>query len=446
MEVKIVKKYSKVLLAVILVIFLIASYYFFIYDNSVAEDKIDYLKVEKNIDNTILRATGTVVPDKIIDVKSSISGKIVEVNFDEGEKVKAGEEILSYDNKLIANEIKNLKVQKDRAKLSVEQAKISMEEAKASLELAKTQLENSKNTSIESYKFEIEQAEINLEEGKNKLKKYNNLLEKEAIEESKIEDQEYQVKILKNKLNLAKQKIEDRKREIDNNIREREKNLILAEKKYLNAEKNYEITQKSLKETEVAHERALEKNEDYYIKSPIEGIIKEKFVEKGEYVQPAENLFEIASNTLLIKISPDEREIGLLKENKIAYVSPEAYPDKKIEAKLTKISPSVDSQKGTIDVYYKPIENVADLVYNMTVSVDILNDEIDANKIYIPEKYLVNENQVYFYNQDNKAELVEVETGEYNEGKIEIKSGLEKGDIIISPEDAEKSKKINIEG
>lgn len=439
------KKYYKILLVILVIVLLVGGYYFFIYDNSVAEDKIDYIKVESNNNNTILRATGTVIPEKTIDIKSSISGKIVEVNFEEGEKVKEGEEILSYDNKLIANEIKNLKVQTNRAELSVEQAKISREEAKASLELAKTQLENAQDSSTDSLKYEIEQAEINLEEGKYKLDKYIHLLEKEAIEESKKEDQEFKVKILQNRVDLARQNLQDRKKEIENNIKEREKNVIVAEKKYINAEKNYEIAKESLKEAKVAYERALAKNEDYSIDSPLSGIIKEKHVEKGEYVQTGQNLFQIASDNLLIKISPDEREIGLLKENEVAYISPEAYPERKIKATLARIAPSVDEQKGTIDVYYKPVEDVENLVFNMTVSVDIINENKKAEAIYIPENYLVNENQVYLY-KENKAELIEVETGDYNQGKVEITKGLKKGNLLINPEDIEEGKKIDIEG
>lgn len=439
------KKYYKVLSAVFLLVFLIGSYYFFIYDNSIAEEKVDYIKIDNNTDDSILRATGNVIPEKTIDIKSSLSGEITEAIFTEGDKVEKNEIIIKYDNKLIKNEIKNLRVQKDKAKLSLQQAKITEEEAKASLELAKTQLENTKNSSVESLKYEVIQTKINLEEGKNKLDKYSHLLEKEAIEISKKEDQEYQVRILENKVDLAKQKLEDRKRETKENIKEREKNVIQAEKKYINTKKSYEIAEKSLEEAEVTYERALEKNKDYYVKSPIDGIIKEKFVEKGEFVQAGQDLYKIASDNLFIKISPDERELGLLKDNKIAYISPEAYPDKKIKAKLAKISSSVDSQKGTIDVYYEPLENVDDLVFNMTVSVDIINNEKDANEIYIPENYLYNKNRVYLYNE-NKTELIDVETGEYNAGKIEIKNGLEKGDIIINPEDIENGKKINIEG
>ena len=438
------KKYYKILILFVIVMLFVGSYYIFIYDHSAAEDNIDYIKIENNLNSSVLRATGSIIPEKEVDIKSAISGKVIKADFSEGEKVNNNEELIKYDDKLITNEIKNLKVKKEKANLTLKQSKIKEEEAKAALELEKIRLNNAKNSSFESLKYEIRQAEINLKEGKYKLDKYNHLLEKDALELSKKEDQEYKVKILENKLNLAKQKLADRKKEISEKIKEREKSLVQAEKQYLNAKMNYEISKKSFEEAEVAYERALEKNKDYYINSPITGIIKEKSVEEGEFVQPGQNLYKIASNNYLIKISPDERELGLLKENDTAYISPEAYPDRKIKAKLAKISPSVDSEKGTIDVYYRPVAEVEDLVFDMTVSVDVINEKQQKNKIYIPENYLVNENQVYFYNKKNKVELIKIKIGDYNEGKVGVKAGLTKGDIIVNPEDVEEGQKLDI--
>lgn len=434
----------KYIIAVLILAVIVSGYYFLVYDSSNAEDKIDYLKIKSSTDDSVLRASGIIVPENTVNIKSSISAKVESVNFLEGDKVKEDEVILKYDNKLIENQIKSRKVQKEKANLSLEQANISIEEARATLELRKTQLENAKNSSFESNKDEIRQAEINLEEAEEKLEKDKELYAEKAISLSQKRDQEYQVKLLESKLELAEQRLEDRKREINNTIREREKNLIQAEKTLLNAEKSYEIAKKSFKEAEIAYERVLTENEDYKITAPLSGVILDKNIDKGEFVQPGHDLFQIASNNKLIEINPDERELALLKENKMAYISPEAYPDHKIEAKLEKIGASVDDQKGTIDVYYKAIEDTEDLIYNMSVSVNIINDKNKEN-IYIPEDYLVNENEVYLY-EDKEAKLVKIEIGKSTNGEIEIRSALNNGDIILDPEDVNDGDKVNIEG
>ncbi|MGM0410610.1 MAG: efflux RND transporter periplasmic adaptor subunit [Bacillota bacterium] len=438
------RKLYKFLIAILIIAIIVSGYYFFIYESSKTENKIDYLKVESSTADSVLRASGVIVPKNTVNIKSSISAKVDEVNFLEGDEVKEDEVILKYDNKLIENQIESKKVQKEKAKLSLEQANISIEEAKASLDLTKTQLENAKSSSVESNKNEIRQAEINLEEAKEKLEKDNELYAENAISYSQKRDQEYQVKILESKLELAQQNLEDRKREINNSIKEREKNLLQSEKKLLNAEKNSEIAKKSYEEAKVAYERVLTENEDYEITAPLEGVILEKEVDKGEFVQTGQDLFQIASKNKLIKINPDERELSLLKENKKAYISPEAYPDKKIEAKLAKIGPSVDNEKGTIDVYYKTINEREDLVYNMSVSVNIINDK-DKEKIYIPENYLINKNEAYLY-KDKKAKLIEVEIGSSLNGEVEIIDGLNSGDIILDPEEVDDGEKVNIEG
>ena len=83
------KKYYKVLSAVFLLVFLIGSYYFFIYDNSIAEEKVDYIKIDNNTDDSILRATGNVIPEKTIDIKSSLSGEITEAILNVLDKPKS---------------------------------------------------------------------------------------------------------------------------------------------------------------------------------------------------------------------------------------------------------------------------------------------------------------------------------------------------------------------
>ena len=437
-------KKVKIFFIVGIVIVLASSSYFFFFNNSTAEEKVDYFKVEQNTDDSVLRATGAVVPEKTVEIKSSISEKILEVNFEEGENVNEDELILKYDNKLIKNDIENAEINKEKAELSLEEAEIAIEESHAALQLAETKLNNAKNYSLEILKEEIKQAEINLDDGEDKLDRYNYLYEKNAIENSKKEDQEYQVKLLKSKLRLAKQKLEDRKIENNNKIKEAEKNLLQTEKAYLGAKKKYELAKKSFEEAENMLVRRKKQNENYYIFSPLNGIILSKNIEEGEYVQTGQTLFRIASDKLLIKISPDERELALLKENKTAYIASQAYPNKKIKAKLLRISPEVDSERGTIDVYFEPVSTNSNLLPNMTVSVDIINDDMERKQKYIPADYLVNESSVYKY-IDGKAKLIKVNVSNKNNNRIKIKDGLDSGDIILNPAQVKDGQEINIE-
>lgn len=87
------------------------------------------------------------------------------------------------------------------------------------------------------------------------------------------------------------------------------------------------------------------------IRAPSAGRVLARHVERGEVVRPGEILITFAGDgPLEIVVRPDESNLARLSEGQLALVSPEAFPERRIRARVARIAPSVDPTRGTIEI------------------------------------------------------------------------------------------------
>ncbi|MFK7999672.1 MAG: efflux RND transporter periplasmic adaptor subunit [Polyangiales bacterium] len=87
------------------------------------------------------------------------------------------------------------------------------------------------------------------------------------------------------------------------------------------------------------------------IRAPSAGRVLARHVERGEVVRPGEILVTFAGDgPLEIVVRPDESNLARLSEGQLALVSPEAFPERRIRARVARIAPSVDPTRGTIEI------------------------------------------------------------------------------------------------
>lgn len=87
------------------------------------------------------------------------------------------------------------------------------------------------------------------------------------------------------------------------------------------------------------------------IRAPSAGVVLRRLVEPGEVVRPGEPLMVFAGEgPTQIVVRPDESNLARLAVGQSARVSPEAFPDVALEAHVLRIAPSVDAQRGTVEV------------------------------------------------------------------------------------------------
>lgn len=112
------------------------------------------------------------------------------------------------------------------------------------------------------------------------------------------------------------------------------------------------------------------------IKAPFEAVVLTRDVEPGDLVQPGRTLMELAQiGKTEILVPVDERNLGVLTLGQKAICIPDAYPNRRFEAVVDHIAPTVDPQRGTVDVRLA-VPNAPDyLRHDMTVTATIITGE-----------------------------------------------------------------------
>ncbi|MFA5822729.1 MAG: efflux RND transporter periplasmic adaptor subunit [Thermodesulfovibrionales bacterium] len=118
-------------------------------------------------------------------------------------------------------------------------------------------------------------------------------------------------------------------------------------------------TRLALAEAEVERAKAYlslarQKHSKTKISSPLPGVVKEKKVEKGNFVKTGTPLFTIIqTNPLKLNFTVNEKDLAGLKTGQEALFKVDAFPDKEFKSTLTIIYPSLEERTRTLQVEAK---------------------------------------------------------------------------------------------
>ncbi len=350
--------------------------------------------VAKGTITEVIPANGKIKPVVEVKISPDVSGEIVELNFKEGDNIKRGELII--------------KIKQD--------VYISMRDrAEASLNSVKAQL----TQQLAQFK-QIEQSYL-----RNKT-----LYEQKAISEADYE----------------------------------------------NALSQYNVTKEQIKAAEFnvkSATAALQEAQDNLVKTtiyaPMDGIISKMNVEKGERVvgtsqMAGTELLRIANfDQMEVLVDVNENDIIRIQERDTAMVEVDSYPGRKFTGMVTQIANSAKNIGSSIEqvtnfevkILILP-ESYKDLVKEglnpfrpgMSATASIQTERRD-NIISIPVQTITTRNdlftdtlankksdelseQVFVVKDDNTLEVRKIETGIQDITNIEILSGLNEGERIVT--------------
>lgn len=169
------------------------------------------------------------------------------------------------------------------------------------------------------------------------------------------------------------------------------------------------------------------------IQAPRAGILIARNVEIGDGVLPGKVLMTLSPKGVTqLVVQIDEKNIKWLQINQMALASADAFPDKKFQAQLVYINPSIDPQRGSVEVKLDIKDPPLELKQDMTVSVDIETARID-NTLLIPisvvHDYDIKAPWVYLI-QQGIAHKQAVSLGLDSHGLVQVLSGLKAGDMV----------------
>ncbi len=170
------------------------------------------------------------------------------------------------------------------------------------------------------------------------------------------------------------------------------------------------------------------------IRAPVSGWVIEKMVVDGAFVEPQMRLFEIADLSVVwVWADVYERDIAGMAVGNAAEVTTPATGDRRFDGRVTFLDPVVDEMTRALRVRIEiPNPDMA-LRPGMWASVRILGAAVDAPSV--PYDAVVDTGRgAHVFVQTGPAEFAprSVVVGRTSGGRVEIRSGLEPGEIVVA--------------
>ena len=184
------------------------------------------------------------------------------------------------------------------------------------------------------------------------------------------------------------------------------------------------------------------------IRAPITGVITQRLIEEGDVVSLHSHILSIADvSQLKVTLSLSELTISQLKEGLNVTIRIDALGDTNYDGKILRIHPTIDtaSRQGTIEIIFNDVPKGA--IPGQLCRIEI--NTITAPRLVIPVGAIQNDSigeYVYRIDKENKSKQVRIHTGIQVNEWVEVISGLDVNDTIVTKgfQSLTKSKTVKI--
>ena len=171
------------------------------------------------------------------------------------------------------------------------------------------------------------------------------------------------------------------------------------------------------------------------IRAEVAGTVLTRNAEPGDLVQPGRVLFDIArTGDTEVVVPLDEKNLEVLAIGQTAMCIADAYPARPFPAKISFIAPSVDPQRGTVDVRLSVTPVPGFLRQGMTVSVNVETGR-RARAIVVPNDALAGTDgnrAALWLVVNGRATRRQVQLGLRGLTETEVTAGLQAGEWILA--------------
>lgn len=196
------------------------------------------------------------------------------------------------------------------------------------------------------------------------------------------------------------------------------------------------LAQARLTQALAAQRLAAAKLDQLNLRAPVAATVITRAADPGDTAQAGKAILTLVGQSeTRINASVDEKNLKFLQLGQTANATSDAYTDRQFAAQLTYIAPSVDAQRGTVDLRLAVAPPVAYLRPDMTVSVEIITAQV-PNALKLPSGAIRRDaegNAYVLVSRDGRAHSAVVKTGLQGIGSTQITQGLDAGEQVILP-------------
>ena len=349
------------------------------------------LVVQRDFIQTIV-ATGHVETPHRISIGSQIVGVVKNIPVSEGQIVQAGQVLIELDDA--------------EWRAAAQQADMLVLQAQARLRQVR---EVQAPVAAQS----LVQAEINVSYAEKQWHRNVDLFTKSFISQAALDEAKKNVDLTQAQLQTAKKQVQTTHP----------------------TGSDYQIAATALSQAEANSKVAYSRRQHTIIKTPIAGTLISRDVETGDVVQAGKALMTLSpSGATQLVVQIDEKNLPLLVLGQLARASADAYPTLNFSAAISYINPSVDLQRGSVEIKLNVPEPPAYLRQDMTVSVDIqVATRLRALLVPTDTIHDVKGRQPWVLKlADGKARKQVLRVGLQSAGMSEVLSGLSINDRVLT--------------
>ena len=221
--------------------------------------------------------------------------------------------------------------------------------------------------------------------------------------------------------------------------------LVQAQSTFTTAQRHLEaLNQVTQRETARGAEAQLKAAKAHYenvavqlayseIRSPIAGIVSDRPVYPGEMAASGSAIISIVDiSQVVARANVPVKEAAAIQVGRPARI---AGPDGDIPAKVTVVSPAVDPNTTTVEVWVQAANPGEKLKPGGTVRVTIIAETLQ-NTIIVPASALLNSDEggqkIMVVGQDSRAQERKISVGVRQGNRVQIASGLQEGDQVVT--------------
>ncbi|MGB2924097.1 MAG: efflux RND transporter periplasmic adaptor subunit [Limnothrix sp.] len=432
----------------------------------IAAEQLDELTVPVNLENLAVRieANGMIEPIESVNVSPKNPGRLTQLLVEQGQEVKAGQELAIMDNQelyaeglqaesVIAQRIAELRATQNRLMGEINRAESVLSQAQARLAQAQARIPKD----IDQANAQVVAAEANFDRAKEKKERFESLLQSGAITQEAFDDVLNELKNADARLFEARQRLAQFKGTANPELAALNGAAVEAKVNLDQLERSVEpeITklQALIQQAQNQKDIASVRYNDTIIRAPFDGVITQKFASEGAFVTPTTSASSTASATsssilaiakgLEVVAKVPEVDINQITPGQDVEITADAFPDKVFRGKVLLVAPEaiIENNVTSFEVRIALLSGREFLRSKMNADVTFLGTTL-SNVMTVPTVAIVTENGetgVLIPDAENKPEFQNVVLGETVGDRTQIMRGVQPGDkvFIDIPEERE---------
>lgn len=252
----------------------------------------------------ILTYTGTTRPVRQVSLRSQVSGQLQQVTVDAGDGVAQGAVLAQVDDALL-----RVAVNEAQAELTSRQSEVAQAAAEVS-----------------NVKTSLEAAKVRFQQAQTEADRLQRLAAAGAVSTQEAEQAQLAVDVARQALKSSEEQIRTRQQAVT-------------------------AAQGRVASQQAVVDQAREQLSYAAVRAPLSGVVLQRLLEAGDYVQAGGEILQIGDlSTLEVTVQVSELDLNRISQGQTVRVTLDAFPDRSLTGRINRIAPVADTSSRLLPV------------------------------------------------------------------------------------------------